>query len=100
MNATIQLGKINTLQIARDTDFGFFLVPSDSKEQIISRSDTEEYEVLLPNAYIKDDMNIDDMNNNEMSVHDMSINAIGVHDMNVDDMSVYGMSDDACVSMI
>jgi predicted RNA-binding protein (virulence factor B family) len=60
MNKTIQLGKINTLHIERDTDFGFFLIPSDSKEEIISRSDTEEYEVLLPNAYITDDMQIGD----------------------------------------
>ena len=60
MNKKIELGKINTLRIERDTDFGFFLIPSDSKEEILDRSETEEYEVLLPNAYIKDEMNIDD----------------------------------------
>jgi len=60
MNRKIHLGKINTLRIQRDTDFGFFLVPSDPKEDIIERSDTEEYEVLLPNAYITDDMKIKD----------------------------------------
>lgn len=60
MNKTIQLGTINTLKIQRDTDYGFFLVPLDSKEEIMHRSDTEEYEVLLPNAYINDDMQIED----------------------------------------
>jgi len=60
MNRKIQLGKINTLKIQRDTDFGFFLVPSDSKEEIMQRSETEEYEVLLPNAYITDDMELED----------------------------------------
>ncbi len=60
MNRKIQLGKINTLKIERDTDFGFFLVPSDSKEEILNRSETEEYEVLLPNAYITDDMQLED----------------------------------------
>ena len=60
MNKKIELGKINTLKIVRDTDFGFFLMPSDSKEEIMDRSETEEYEVLLPNAYITDDMQLDD----------------------------------------
>lgn len=60
LNKKIELGKSNTLKIARDTDFGFFLIPNTSKEEIIERSQTEEYEVLLPNAYITDDMNIDD----------------------------------------
>ena len=60
MNNKIKLGKINTLKIQRDTDYGFFLVPSSSKEEILSRSEDEEYEVLLPNAYITDDMQIDD----------------------------------------
>jgi len=60
MNRKIQLGKINTLKIIRDTDFGFFLMPSDSKEEIMQRSETEEYEVLLPNAYITDDMELED----------------------------------------
>ena len=60
MNKRIELGKINTLKIIRDTDFGFFLMPSDSKEEIMHRSETEEYEVLLPNAYITDDMQIED----------------------------------------
>jgi len=60
MNKRILLGEINTLRIIRDTDHGFFLMPSDSKEEIMARSETEEYEVLLPNAYINDDMQIDD----------------------------------------
>jgi len=60
MNKKIELGQINTLKIIRDTDFGFFLMPSDSKEEIMARSETEEYEVLLPNAYINDDMQLGD----------------------------------------
>jgi len=56
----IKLGKINTLEIIRDTDFGFFLEPSSSREEIMDRSETEEYEVLLPNAYISDEMEIGD----------------------------------------
>ena len=56
----IRLGVINTLKIVRDTDHGFFLMSSSSKEEILERSETEEYEVLLPNAYITDDMEIED----------------------------------------
>jgi len=40
INKTIKVGEINTLEIARDTDFGFYLVAEDKSE------------VLLPNAYI------------------------------------------------
>jgi len=40
ISKTIKVGKINTLEIARDTDFGFYLIAEDKKE------------VLLPNAYI------------------------------------------------
>ncbi len=60
MNKKIKLGQINTLKIERDTDYGFFLVPLDSKEEILSRSEDEEYEVLLPNAYITDEMELED----------------------------------------
>jgi len=60
MNEKIILGEINTLLIKRDTDHGFFLVPSRTKEEICEQSDTEAYEVLLPNAYITDDMQLDD----------------------------------------
>jgi predicted RNA-binding protein (virulence factor B family) len=56
----IKLGKINTLEIIRDTDFGFFLEPSTSREIIMKRSETEEYEVLLPNYYISDEIKIGD----------------------------------------
>lgn len=48
MNEKIEVGEINTLQIIRDTDHGFFLESLDGSE------------VLLPNAYIYDDMHIDD----------------------------------------
>jgi predicted RNA-binding protein (virulence factor B family) len=60
MNEKIILGEINTLLIKRDTDHGFFLVPSRTKEEICEQSDTEAYEVLLPNAYITDDMQVGD----------------------------------------
>ena len=60
INKRIRLGKINTLEIVRDTDFGFFLEPSSSREEIMDRSETEEYEVLLPNAYINDEMEVGD----------------------------------------
>jgi len=43
ISSTIKVGEINTLEIARDTDFGFYLVAQDQKE------------VLLPNAYIIED---------------------------------------------
>ena len=48
MNEQIKLGEINALLIKRDTDHGFFLESLD------------ESEVLLPNAYITDDMHLDD----------------------------------------
>ncbi len=43
-----QLGKINTLQIAKETDFGLYLV------------DDEKNEILLPNRYVTNDMHIGD----------------------------------------
>ena len=49
MNETIELGVMNNLIIKRDTDHGFFLEAKD------------ESEVLLPNAFITDDMQIDDI---------------------------------------
>jgi len=42
-NKTIEIGKINTLKIERDTDFGYYLVSEDYEE------------VLLPNIYIMED---------------------------------------------
>jgi predicted RNA-binding protein (virulence factor B family) len=60
MNKIIKIGTINTLKIERSTDYGFFLIPSDSKEEICHRSETEEYEVLLPNVYITNEMKIED----------------------------------------
>lgn len=42
------IGKYNTLTIARSTDYGFFL------------EDVQGDEVLLPNRYVTDDMQIDD----------------------------------------
>jgi predicted RNA-binding protein (virulence factor B family) len=47
----IHLGEVNELRINRQTDNGFYLI------------DESENEVLLPNAYIQDDWNIDDMVN-------------------------------------
>ncbi len=44
----LQLGKYNNLQIARKSDFGFFL------------QDARGSEVLLPNAYVSESMNIGD----------------------------------------
>ena len=61
LDRRIRLGKINKLKIQRDTEYGFFLVPSSSKEEILQRSQTEPYEVLLPNAYIIDDMKFGDI---------------------------------------
>ncbi len=49
MNEKIELGVMNNLIIKRDTDHGFFLEAQD------------ESEVLLPNAFITDDMQIDDI---------------------------------------
>ncbi len=42
-NLTIKIGEINTLEIMRDTDYGYFLESKD------------ENEVLLPNVYIMED---------------------------------------------
>lgn len=42
-NLTIKIGEINTLEIMRDTDYGYFLGAKD------------ESEVLLPNVYIMED---------------------------------------------
>ena len=42
-NLTIKIGEINTLEIMRDTDYGYFLEAKD------------ENEVLLPNVYIMED---------------------------------------------
>ena len=44
----MEIGKTNKLRIARTTDFGFFL------------EDDAGNEVLLPNAYVTDDLHIDD----------------------------------------
>ncbi len=49
MNKNIQIGKINTLVIDRFTDPGVYLVSEDDEE-----------DVLLPNAYVSDDMNLGD----------------------------------------
>lgn len=48
MNKQIELGLLNTLKINRETDNGFYLIAED------------EEEVLLPNLYITDTMNIGD----------------------------------------
>ena len=42
-NLTIKIGEINTLQIMRDTDYGYFLESKDGNE------------ILLPNVYIMED---------------------------------------------
>lgn len=42
-NLSINIGEINTLEVMRDTDFGYFLEAKDGKE------------VLLPNVYIMED---------------------------------------------
>jgi len=42
-NVTINIGEINTLEIMRDTDYGYFLEAKD------------ENEVLLPNVYVMED---------------------------------------------
>lgn len=44
----MEIGKVNRLKVARDTDFGFYLVDEDRNE------------VLLPNAYVSDDLKIND----------------------------------------
>jgi len=38
-NLTIKIGEINTLEVMRDTDYGYFLESKDGRE------------VLLPNVY-------------------------------------------------
>jgi predicted RNA-binding protein (virulence factor B family) len=48
INEHIQLGKLNILSIQRYTNFGFYLKAQDDKL------------VLLPNAYMSDDMELDD----------------------------------------
>ncbi|HHE05614.1 MAG TPA: DNA-binding protein, partial [Epsilonproteobacteria bacterium] len=42
-NLTINIGEINTLEVMRDTDYGYFLEAKD------------ESEVLLPNVYVMED---------------------------------------------
>jgi predicted RNA-binding protein (virulence factor B family) len=42
-NLSINIGEINTLEVMRDTDFGYFLEAKDEKE------------VLLPNVYVMED---------------------------------------------
>ncbi|MGB5506601.1 MAG: S1-like domain-containing RNA-binding protein [Sulfurovum sp.] len=42
-NLTINIGEINTLEVMRDTDYGYFLEAKDGKE------------VLLPNIYVMED---------------------------------------------
>ena len=49
MNQKIELGVINTLKISRVSEPGLYLIASD------------EEEVLLPNAYITKDMQIDSL---------------------------------------
>ncbi len=46
MNETIQVGRVNTLEIDRITDHGLFLVSQNGED------------VLLPNAYLSDDMKL------------------------------------------
>jgi predicted RNA-binding protein (virulence factor B family) len=46
--AIMELGVVNKLNIARHTDYGFFL------------EDSEQEEVLLPNAYVTNDMKVGD----------------------------------------
>ncbi len=48
INKHIKLGELNTLKINRETENGFYLIAED------------EEEVLLPNAYITDEMKIGD----------------------------------------
>ena len=42
-NLTINIGQINTLEVARDTDYGYFLEAKDGEE------------ILLPNVYVMED---------------------------------------------
>ncbi|NOX15659.1 MAG: DNA-binding protein [Epsilonproteobacteria bacterium] len=48
MNKNIQIGQINTLEIDRITDHGFYLLSEEGED------------ILLPNAYMTDDMSIGD----------------------------------------
>ena len=43
LNETIKIGEINSLEVIRDSDYGYFLEAKDAKE------------VLLPNAYVMED---------------------------------------------
>ena len=49
MNNSIKIGRYNTLKVARKSENGLYLVAED------------ESEVLLPNAYVTDEINIGDM---------------------------------------
>ena len=49
LNEFIELGVVNTLRVDRSTDHGLYLESKD------------EESVLLPNAYVQDDMNIDNL---------------------------------------
>jgi predicted RNA-binding protein (virulence factor B family) len=49
IDETLKVGVVNTLRVARDTDFGLYLEAKDAKE------------VLLPNAYAYDTLQIDDI---------------------------------------
>ena len=49
LNDIIELGVVNTLRVNRDTDHGLFLEAKDDEC------------VLLPNAYVQDDMKVDDL---------------------------------------
>jgi predicted RNA-binding protein (virulence factor B family) len=49
LNEIIELGVVNTLRVDRSSDHGLYLEAKD------------EESVLLPNAYVSDDMNIDDL---------------------------------------
>ncbi|MDD5406869.1 MAG: S1-like domain-containing RNA-binding protein [Sulfurovaceae bacterium] len=52
MNKTLQIGKINALEVSRSSDYGLFLKAKDGSE------------VLLPNAYVKsDEMDIGELVN-------------------------------------
>ncbi len=48
MNTSIKIGDYNTLKISRESDYGFFLISED------------ESEVLLPNAFVSEDMRVGD----------------------------------------
>jgi predicted RNA-binding protein (virulence factor B family) len=48
LNTSIKIGDYNTLKISRESDYGFFLISED------------ESEVLLPNAFVSEDMRVGD----------------------------------------